>query len=503
MQKNKVHIIYIIVVSILIAFGTSLKFSTQHEKLPIGCDEFGYLNMAKAFDNNVVFDNHTSRPFLKGLLDTLQTEIKNEQEYLWMIVPHAYHLSSKTSYKIINQYALGTSLVISFIPINYRQNAFPFMVMFLICLLPLLVVKYVLKSKGQILILGLTTLFLFIMHISPPFVTELARINSLALTFSLFIITGLTLRKKPLLAIFCIALSVNFRVINALMLLPIAIFIFNDLKNMLTHKLYKQLFGFVLKAFSVALIGVLPYITYTYLLLGNPLLPTYPAHDTAFVSSADIMNNLKFYFNPKEAWFIFLVITVLILFLLKRFNKVNSKDFFLWLLFPIINYGFFVFHKIQINYYPFATSFILLGAIIYYLRDVNFTITKYLKFIPITIGLIILGDGIVRYSKRTHKSFNQVIKEYAGIKKYDIVWGDMLSGTAEYACNNNGFKYNFSTSNSREIAFKYLKNNNYTQVILCDDNLPKVEAITAELKSFNISFKVDKIDYIGNIIIIN
>ena len=56
--------------AIVLAFHT--RFSSNHIKLPQGCDEFGYLNMAKAASKGILFENHAARPFDGGLLAYLK-----------------------------------------------------------------------------------------------------------------------------------------------------------------------------------------------------------------------------------------------------------------------------------------------------------------------------------------------------------------------------------------------------------------------------------------------
>lgn len=223
MTNNKLlYYTIVFLVSILFATGAYFKFSTQHEEFPADCDEFGYLNMAKAFSNNNAFNDHAPRPFFNDLITTFKQNNLNENDYAWMILPYAYHFSSKTNGKVINQYAPGTSYLLSWIPFEYRKRSFPFLVILFTFLLPFIYVR--LKKLESIQALLLLTLLMVLLSISTPFITEIARINSLAFTFGLFIIVGLSAAENPLIALFFIVLSANFRVVNLLMLLPLLLF---------------------------------------------------------------------------------------------------------------------------------------------------------------------------------------------------------------------------------------------------------------------------------------
>ncbi len=504
MLTNKpTYIIYAIVIALLFSVGAYFKFSTQHEKLPTGCDEFGYLNMAKAFSNNNTFNDHAPRSFLKDLINTFKQNGINEAEYVWMVVPHAYHFSSKTNGKVINQYAPGTSYLLSWIPIEFRKKSFPFLIMFLTFMIPFVVVMTLKKTNPLPALLSLTLLML-LLSLSTPFITEIARVNSLAFTFSFFIVVGLTARNHPLVALFFIVLSANFRVINLLMLLPLFFFFIPLLVEMIKTKKWKPLLIFILKSITITLIGILPYLFYVGKLLGNPLLPTYPSHDTDFNGIHDLLSNVQFYFSYKESWFLAHIAAIVILLFQVKLKQLTFKEFLLWLLFPVINYLFFSFHKVQMSYYPFASVFILFGAIIFYFsqNSVEFFHKKYIIILPLLFSIIMCGDGIVRYTKKEHITFNKEVKNYLPLCNYNVVWGEMLSGTAEYACNNNGFKYNFGTPKTRKIALKFLRDHHYSQVIICNDVPIDFEKLKEELTLFKIDFEIQETSSLGKLIII-
>jgi len=497
------YILFAILLSLLFAIGASLRFSLNHEQLPQDCDEFGYLNMAKAFSNGIAFKDHTSRPYFDGLIDELKNNNIPELEYRWMVIPHAYHFSKKTNYKVINQYPPGTSYVLSWIPIDIRKNSFPFITVFLSFLLPFLIGLYSFPKTNPVNILFPLSLLMVLMSISVPFLDELARVNSLALTFCLFISAGMLAKTKPHISVFLIVLSASFRVVNLLMLAPLLFIVLPDIIESLKTKNYKVLKSLILKYVVVLTIGILPYITYMVLLLNNPLLPTHPSHDTALHGMEGFINNFTFYFNVNQPWFNVHLILILILFIQLKYKLLSLKEFLIWISFPFINYSFFVFHQIQMGYYPFASAMILIGAIIYNIRGLNFPkLNKYLFIVSLLFGLAMSADGINRYFGKEHIDFNEANNYFSKLCEYDIVWGEMQSGTSEYSCNNSGFKYAFGTPKARKTAVKYLRDNGYSQVLLLNDISVSIEEIKQDLNSSSIEFEVINSTNLGHLLII-
>ena len=92
--------------------------------------------------------------------------------------------------------------------------------------------------------------------------------------------------------------------------------------------------------------------------------------------------------------------------------------------------------------------------------------------------------------------------DYSALCKFDIVWADLYSGTSEYVCDNNGFRYGTTTPRARIIAMKFLHNNNYKQAILLDDNTVSPDTIISEVKLAGLKFISESDKKIGKYIII-
>ena len=75
-HNSKLIWLWWIAIVVLITVGTYLKFSISHELPPKGCDEFGYLQLAEAFNQDKAYTDLVERSYLSGLKDTLEKENK-------------------------------------------------------------------------------------------------------------------------------------------------------------------------------------------------------------------------------------------------------------------------------------------------------------------------------------------------------------------------------------------------------------------------------------------
>lgn len=501
MKSTKKFIIHTIVLGVLFALAASLRFSTSHEKIPADCDEFGYLNLAKSFNTGKTFDNHSPRPYFLDLIKEFKKNNIPEIEYKWMLTPHAYHFSEELNNKIINQYPPGTSFVLSWIPIKLRKMSFPFLVVLCSFIFPLLICNYFFKNNNGLLLLIILSFLMVLFSISTPFLTELARINSLGLTFCLFISAGILIFKKPHISLFLVFIAANFRVVNLLMVFPLFIYILYIIVTYYKENNIVQAKSVLVKSIIYPLVGISPYLLYVVLLLGNPFIPTYPSHDLASHEVTNLLSNLNFYINFNQPWFIVHVIALVILIVQYRFKLLSFFNLSILLLFPLINYIFFIFHKVQMDYYPFASSFILIGACIYNLKVIELN-KKYI-YIPYIFALIMCIDGVNRYINKEHINFKEAKDSYSTLCNYDIVWGETFCGTSEYICDNNGFKFAFGTKKSRVIALKYLQKNNYKQAILLNDIALSKQEILETIISSGLTYNIIEDDKIGQILIVN
>ena len=479
--------------------GIYFHFSSCHEEMPNDCDQFGYLNLSKAFDEHKVFTAHANRPYLDDLLDTLRKSNLDEREFSWMVTPHAYYVLPHTN-KVINMYSPGTSFVLHLIPIEYRKRMFPVLAIFFLLLFSIIALY---RANNNTFGWADIILLLFAFYITEivPFRAEFERINSLSITFGLLLAAGILLRNKPLLSCFLIALSANFRYANLLLLLPIILFI--PLPKVISVKKVFDIIKIGITYFVVTLIAILPHLIYTYFLLGNPFKSTYAAIDTAM--SMDVLKNLNFYFNYSQPWFIFHLLLVGVIAYFAYIQKTTWRFVLSLLAFPVINYLFFIFKMVSMNYYPYGSAFILLGAILYILKDVNVSLqqAKRIQIACVFISFLTFSFGIISYSSKNHQSFIEAKNEVKGLCSYDIIWGDSYPGTSEYVCTNNGFRYTWSTMNARIIAMKFLHNRKYSQAFILDEIPVDEKIIESEIQSCNLLYHKIRDPHLGNILIID
>lgn len=492
-------IILYILLTLIGSFGIALKFSQSHEKMPIGCDEFGYLNLAKSFRGEAI-SYHEEKTYLKPLLDTLRKSSITENEISWMITPHAYHVLPNTD-KIINQYPPGTSLILSIFPIHFRQLVFPFLSIFLICILTLIVTIKSIQKKFTFLDIAFPAL-IFIMMVSAPFTTELSRINSLAPTFGLLFAAGMVISKNPLVATLLIALSLNFRIANAVMLIPVLSFI--PFKNLLITGNFKNNLILLVKFGSISIVASLPLLIYNYVIMGNPFSTTYSSIDQAYQSGTEIYNHVKFYFNLNQLWFRVHILCIAFLLFFTFSGKIGFGQLLSISSFALLNYTFFIFHEVKMDYYPYASAMILLGYIGSILLSINLNkqYDVYYKVFFISSTITIFTVGCVRFFTKPHQTFDESKQNYSALCQYDIVWGDLFSGTTEYVCNNNGFRYGTTTPRARKIAVSFLKSHNYRQAILLDDNTIPEETVLKEIEQMGLKYTISSYPATGKILTI-
>ncbi len=500
-MKNSNNLFLFLFLFLLLALcttGAYFKFHKNHEDIPIGCDEFGYMSLAKAFDEGTTYQEHVKRPYLPALLDTLRHQGITEREIQWLVVPHAYYVVPGTN-QIINQYPPGTSWVLSWIPLAFRQVSFPGIAMFLFLLFPSLALFLTHKEPwpGALLIL---MIFTFYATLSTPILNEFTRINSLAFTFGLLIAAGILLKNKPLLSCLLIALSANFRLVNVLLLLPLLFFVPAQLK--ITRQNILLWFKLGWKYLLIITLALSPYIIYMYRLRGNPLLPTYASNDTAL--NTNVLSNIRFYFDPLEGLFQLHLIAIALLFVLFLYNKISIKAFFSLLAFPLLNYLFFIFHQVQMNYYPYASFFILFGFLLNHfdLKSWTYNRPKTAKLFCLVLALAILTDGIISYHSQSHKTFETAQNEYKALCSYQIVWGELLPSASEYVCKNNGFKFSTSTSRARKITMQFLFQKHYPQLFILKDIPDNGMMVKEEIKQAGLPFQQISDKNFGDLLII-
>lgn len=477
-----------------------VRFYKNHVELPKGCDEFGYLHMAEAISKGDLLNSHTNRPFFKPLKKHLITKGYSIEEFAWIVAPHAYHINKKSG-KIINQYPIGTSSLISIIPKEQRQFLFP-----LICILLLFILPFMVSIKEnkqvQSLQFTLVSLFILVTIITGPFLTEYINVTSVAPTFGLLLAAGICFRFNWKFAAVLIALSINFRLANLILLFPLYLFhILNFVRSKSTQALVTTfstttIIGFVL--------GLLPYSIYTSLLLNDFITSTYSSIDQAPATFNMILSNIEYYFISENNW---LYVSLLTLFPLLFFTlrvKRNTHLLIILLLSFLLTYLFFILHAAKTPYYPYGIALLFTGILI---RELStYKIIK-LKTQIILNSIIIVGLGItlitnfnkfISIRNTTPNNESQALLDCFG--NYDVVWGNLKTGTIEYATGVATMRYNWGGANVRNDIMIWLKDNNYKQAIFLNDLEIRKEELIELKKTMNISLSNNHLLTCGSII---
>jgi hypothetical protein len=484
------------VVAIPVLYYTEI--ADSQGTLPEGCDHFGYLNMAKAISNGRLLSDHTRRPFHKELVAFLKQSDIPYGEYAWMIAPHAYHVEKNTE-KVINQYPPGTSLILSFIPIEYRYVAFPALCAFFLVVCMLMMFHWGTISGLRWVHLGIVVITSAVIFRMPPYRGLFAGITSTAPTFGFLIAAGFLLRSHPRWATFFLGLSINFRVANAVLFVPMMIIVCLDYlkkKPFVFMQLVKA--GWQHSLLFVS--GASFYIVYAWLLLGSPLRPTYSTIDQAVAATNEFQALTRYYLTTSSPWFISHLLLTFLIVAIGFLKRQKLYEIFVFLLIPIVNYMFYLTHQIKIDYYPYATSVLLLGILIKLVEAPP----RWMRQLVYTAMSVIALLAVVYFHWPQVDVRTQFFAEVAPYKQtfqpYDVVWEDMRSGTVEYAANTAGFRFLWGPPKVRYAIMKFLQQHGYKQAVWPQPPLPAVADIETALKKNAIEYRTIKNTPKGTII---
>lgn len=449
---------------LLLVISLFLNFFNNHSKYPTGCDEFGYLQLSEELTGN-----DEREAFLNPLINDLEKEGFVYQDYAWLILPHAYHVDSEVN-KPVNQYQPGTSIILSFLNPKTKQILFPVLVLILgVGLVVMVSWRFKLDSVP---LLSAISVFFIIGSFPGPFMTELSRVNSLAFTFIPLLLVGYFMFTNVKVALVLLLLCVNFRIAN-LIIVP-----FVGLLYLIQDKgrgwLQVLIFGGC---------ALLPILIYNTIIFGNPFSLSYSSNDTSWANVEDFFNNVRYYLNWGQSWFRYHVFCFLALLAFPFFKKISPKKVAFLALLIIANYFFFLFHKVQMNYYPYATLIILIGVLVDLGKGVFER--KWLNWILLGLSSLVLIVMIVRFNP--HKKNDQ--PDISLLNSYDVVWGDLYSSSSEYINKNRGMRYFAGSSKARMYVVNWLKNKGYSQAFVLNDMQVDSQVLIDELKKINLNGK--------------
>ena len=446
---------------LFLAVSLFLNFFQNHNKYPTGCDEFGYLQLSEELTGN-----SEREEFITPLIADLEKEGFKYEEYAWLILPHAYHIDAGIN-QPVNQYQPGTSIILSLLTPKLKQVLFPVLVLafgFII----ILVLNFRFKIALSPILVALI-LFFVVASFPGPFMSELSRINSLAFTFIPLLLAGFLLFNQPKLAIVLLLVCVNFRIAN-LILLPVFGFVY----------FYKEKGRGLFKLLLYGALALLPILIYNAIIFGNPFSLSYSSNDTTWSSFQDIVNNMAYYFDWSQSWFRYHLICLLLLLVALVFKQFSGKRFLLLLGLVVLNYSFFLIHKVQMNYYPYATLLILIGVLVGIIK--NHLKLRVVNIGALTLSLIVLIIMVFRFDNNNKNTQSDI----SVFKPYDVVWGDMYASSSEYINKNRGMRYFAGTSRARIFVVDWLNKKGYQQAFIINDLQVAPKTLELELRSIGL-----------------
>lgn len=465
-------------------------------KLPEGCDEFGYMSMSRAITRGKLLDDHTRRPFDQALIPHLLNSQHTYRDYALLIAPHAHHLDPNT-HKVINQYPPGVALLLSLIPLQYRQVAYaPLCVSLLAALLLWALTREARYSFAQAACLVLITasvLFIF---------PKWRDINSVAPTYGLLLVAGFLLKDRPTLSIFLLGTTTVFRFVNGLFF-PFFTYLY------LTHHAAPspgKLFGVFRRVGWASLLfllgGLGSYLVYVWLLLGNPLLSTYSYIDQAFSPLNTLLDHALYYFHWRQPW-VWIHGLVLASLALITFKWHLPRR---WLVFALLitlaNYGFFIFHNIKITHYPYASAIIAMGILMRLAGPLWSTEKGQRVLHGLGAALTIALLAFARLPELdVAENFTRQVDDYQScFSGHDVVWAEERSGTIQYTTDRAGFRYHWGSVAARRDVIAFLHKGGYAQAFWVADLKVPVAAITGELIRLKVPHRVKDHPRLGKVV---
>lgn len=494
-----------VIIALIVLVTAAIRFYPNHVNLPEGCDEFGYLHLADAISTGKTFAQHTERPYLEELISFLEKKGYSHREMAWVIAPHAYYLEASQK-KIINQYPPGTSALVAWLPKEWRQFYFPVLVFAIIYLLGFAVIYF--RKPGLLQSEILTTMllaFCVFAITSSPLLKELTNVNSVAPTLGFLLAGGMLLSSHPLIAILLIGCSVNFRLANVLLLPPL-VALYTWQEGTFYWKGLGTYFKRGLLATAVVVVaGMAIYMGYAWKLLNNPLAATYSEIDQQ--SGMGLLpDNLRYYFSFRQPWFIMNIGLFGILCWRWRKKQLGSALFYAIAAMLTIVYAYFLTHQAKTPYYPYAPAIIMTGILFRNLAGIRSWKLKWVwavKIAGVLALVVILADRFPVFQKAVAKDRGQQTRELqACFNAYDLVWGELKTGTVEYATGIPAMRYFWGHDRLRADIMHWMKNNGYRQVIFLDDLSLSREEIEQFLHRYSLSSRQVATGHCGEVLYI-
>lgn len=478
-------------------------FAEGQPILPIACDEFGYLQLADGFGEGRALGSHTARPFDPALVSFLRNEGFDVDDYSFLVAPHAYHWDADAG-MVVNQYPPATSYLLSWFPKSHRYAVFPGLCALLL-VVPLLVVMWRRGSDSNRLFhLAIVFLAALACMFVPKIGYGFEHVNSFGPTYGILIAAGFALRRHPGLALALLGTSTLFRAANVVLAAPLlAWFVMHAKAEEGTPWNVKSAARASLRGGTLfGLGGFFGLLIYNWILLGSPLRTTYSQRDLDW-TFAGIGRNFDYYFHSQAGsmWVHAVVLGLLVV------AALGDRKLMRWALVALalcgFNYGFFLFHRVQIWCYPYATSLLALGMLLHVL-DAHPKLELMRRQITVAAGLcLVCLLPLVRVPTlfTSERFADQVRVHDETLAEFDVVWAGIKSGTAEYTTHTAGFRYFWGPLETRIEVIRWLEKNGYSQAIWVDAPDFDRQTVVADLEAHDIEF-VEKRTRLGPLLVI-
>ena len=472
----------------------------QDTELPTGCDEFGYLYLARAIAAGTPFETPTKRPFDPGLIDALKGSRFDFKSYMHLMCPHAYHLDPH-ALKVINQYPPGTPLLLGLLPPDQAKPLAP--TVFAVFILLSLVLSLALQEcRVTFFDVSLALVVVWLLLSVDPFRGSFGPVNSIAPTFGLLIGAGYLLPRKPGLSLVLLGLTTVFRIVNAILYLPLLlVFVLADPRGRFVSgsTLRRALRGTLLFVAG----GLWIYGAYVWLLLGSPLRPTYSYLDRASTLGG-FAANAAFYLDFHQPWFVLHVVLLALVTLLVAVGRMPRRWIPLSAAAAAVTYLFFLFHAVHTEYYPYAPAMVLLGLVLDPLaREMRKPRLTWAVPVAGALVLLVLARATARGlpAEDPRPAFLRKVQPYVDCySRYDVVWAELRSGTVEYTTGKAGFRYAWGPPDVRSLVLKWLRAQGHRQAIWVSDLPVSQESVEEELQRFRIGYAVTSCAELGTVI---
>ena len=115
--------------------------------------------------------------------------------------------------------------------------------------------------------------------------------------------------------------------------------------------------------------------------------------------------------------------------------------------------------------------------------------------------IIILATGITIPEISPKDNFNNKTEPYRKtLGGYDVIWGSLRTGTAEYATGRAAFRFRWGSRQARLSIIRWLNDHGYSQAFMANDEKLGPKWIEAELREIGLNCSRQEQPELGTIV---